>query len=189
MKTWRAAILAVLVLAAGLVAGTAMAETHAGTGNAEVYVGWYWPDDDDPLSLDDFTYGVRLGATIRDRFGLSATVGRYEADDATSAVSVDVEQTLLDVSFEWLVTPDSRAVFVVYGGPGYAWADSDTVTVAGKTTIDDSFFTAHVGLGARISLGDRFYIRPDARVRWLDTTDEPIDWEATFALGWYIGAP
>ncbi len=47
--------------------------------------------------------------------------------------------------------------------------------------------TAHLGVGAKIELNDKIYLRPEARVLWLEQIDHARDWEATIGLGFNIG--
>ena len=158
------------------------------TGNLEVFVGWYTPEDDIPdESLDDVTYGMRGGFNFTKHFMLQFGAQMFSTDYSTPAGDVDVDQWMFDTSFGWYVNPDSRAVFLVYGGPGWSNTDMDFPVVKDES---DSSLSAHVGIGGVISFGHRFYLRPDARYRWIDgddNSDSRGDWEATLGFGWALG--
>jgi hypothetical protein len=123
----------------------------------------------------------------------NGTVRNFSERPAVAAKNgMGLDAFLADLSFEWLVNPDDRAVFQVYGGPGYGWVNFDPPT--GKDD-DDNVLTLHFGVGAKISITDEFYIRPDARIRWFDADEDPAggpddshtDLEATIGFGWYLG--
>lgn len=185
------------VLALGLGATPAVADVDGGTGDFEVYAGWLWPDEPSGVDLDDATYGIRLGYNVTEHFGILGSLGYWDSSDAVTGGVVDERAWFFDVSFEWIVNPDSNSVFVVYGGPGFAsWDASFDAKAVGfaDASWDGDDLTAHVGFTGRLGNGGRWYVRPDVRVRWLDTgndvfddTDDQFMWEATVALGWYLG--
>lgn len=170
---WTTIAVAVLLM---LIAG-GPAEAQAGEGNFELYLGYYFPDDTDVG--EDLTYGVRAGYRFADAFGLQGTLGRFETD----VFSINVELILADLSFMWFTNPGSHAEFFVYGGPGWAFVKADAF---GLQVSEDSL-TAHVGLGVMIPIGDKLYLRPDARARWFEQGDNETDLEATLALGFRFG--
>lgn len=189
---------AILAATLGAFATDAQAETYPGTGEFEIYAGWFWPDEEGDTNLDDLTYGVRLGYNFTEHFGLSGTLGYWEADDTAFGGFVDSDALFFDISFEWLVNPEDLAVFVVYGGPGLVSTETSFVDPGDFTKnflVDGEEFSVHFGLGARISAGERWFLRPDVRLRWFDDghplngNDEELSWEATFGVGWYIGEP
>ena len=151
-------------------------------------VGWYSPDEDVPgQDLDDLTWGLRGGFDFTKHFRMQLGAQNFSTDYDTVPGQVDIDQWMLDLSMGWNVNPDSKAVFTVYGGPGWASTDVDFPVL--KDTSDSSL-TAHVGLGLRVQIANRFYIRPDARWRWIDgddKSDDRNDWEATLGFGWTLG--
>lgn len=203
-----------LALAFAASLAPARAEIVGGSGEIEVFGGWYWPDDDS-TSLDDLTYGIRGGINFTPAFGMMLGLGYTEADDSAVVVGVlpgpvlygpgrvDTEQWHADLSLVWNVNPDSNAIFQILGGIGYAERDV-TFKVAGVkpfSTQNNESFTAHFGLAGRFQVTDTFYIRPEARLRWFDqdplevkdglggkTKDQDrLDYEATIAFGWALG--
>lgn len=192
----RWALAGALTLTMTVGATPALADVDAGTGEIEIYAGWLWPDEDSGTDLDDLTYGLRLGYNVTEHFGIMGSLGYWEGSDtvAAGAYKLDEDGLFFDLSFEWIVNPDSRSVFIFYGGPGYAGWNADYNDKTGGLfpdfSIDDDVFTLHAGITARFQVTDTFYIRPDARVRWSDNdlrSDDSYDWEATLGLGWYLG--
>jgi hypothetical protein len=190
---WALAGALTLAMAAG--ATPAVADVDAGTGEIEIYAGWLWPDEESGTDLDDLTYGLRLGYNVTEHFGIVGTLGYWQAEDtvASGLFEQDTDGLFFDVSFEWIVNPDSEAVFIVYGGPGYAAFNADYRDKLGTGldfSVDDDVFTVHAGMTARFQVMENFFIRPDLRVRWSDSdlrSDDAYDWEATLGVGWYLG--
>ena len=183
-------------LAAALVAATfvigatsASAEVAEGSGELELYVGYLMPDESPGIDgADDIIYGVRGGYNFSPRGGFQGSIGRYDDDVDVVCVTppcpaIDVTQTMIDLSFLWHVNPAGRAVFNVYVGPGWTFADA---SLAGVSASDDSL-TAHFGLGAKVGVTDAFYLRPDTRFRWYEDSGADNEWEASLGFGWTFG--
>jgi hypothetical protein len=191
-----------LALAAAAVAPAASAAVADNTGEIELHAGWYFPDENIDESHDELVYGVRFGYNLAEHFGMQLDLSHFETDfdvpapgfPGLPAGDYDYDQFMADLSFEWQINPDDRAVFQVYGGPGYAWTDVDG---PGSFKADgDDFWSLHAGAGVQIGITDRFYVRPDVRARWFDTDgddnnafrdDTSVDWQGTVAIGWYLG--
>jgi hypothetical protein len=111
----------------------------------------------------------------------------------------DVTAFMTDLSLVWHVNPDDRAVFHVFGGPGFAWSTTEVPTIPDpKFEDDDDTFTLHLGVGVNIYATETFYIRPDLAGRWFAEDednvtgpgtdgDSHIDWQFTLGLGWEWG--
>lgn len=201
---------AALVLGASLVATSARAEVTDGSGNIEVYAGWYFPDDSGAgADYDDLTAGLRLGYVFTKHLGLQATLGWFEGDGtythpAYGKQTISPSIVPLDISLMGYINPDSRAVFTAYGGIGYAFQDADVdvncnvlpdpvddlcrADKGARESHTDDSFTLHAGVGAKIDVTESFYLRPDARVRWFeDREDNEMDWEVSLGFGWWLG--
>ncbi len=168
---------------------SAQAAVSADTGSLEIFAGWYSPDADVPgESLDDVTYGMRGGYNFTKHFMLQFGGQYFNTDYKTIPGTVDIDIWMFDISMGWMVNPDSRGVFHLYGGPGWSSVD---VSIPAAKDESESGLSVHVGVGVQIAATDRFYIRPDARYRWVDGdegSDDRNDWEATLGFGWYLGA-
>lgn len=154
------------------------ASAQAGTGAFELYGGYYFPDED--LLDDDLTYGIRGTYRWTDALAFEATVGRYEED---LGFGVDFELTLVDFSTAWTLNPGSPTEFAFFAGPG--WAFLDVSAPFGLSASDDTF-TVHAGVDLQIPLSDRIYLRPDARARYFEQSED-VDLEASVAIGFRIG--
>lgn len=190
---------ALLLATFAMAASIAHAETTAKTGNVEVVTGWYWPENGS-LSTDpdsDFTAGLRFGYNFTNRFGIQGNAQwlatSFERSAPFAGSSGDVTATIVDLSLIWNANPDDRAVFHVFGGPGYAWTNIDLTPAVED---DDDVFTLHLGLGASIYATKHFYIRPDVAVRWFSEDegstptvdgDGHTDFQFTVGLGWEWG--
>lgn len=164
-----------LLLAA---APPALASNHAGNGHFELFAGRYSPD----LGTGDeeTTYGLRGGYRLNDHFGLEAAVGRIEFSES----SLEGNVVLADLSLKYILDPGGRVEWVLFGGPGWAFVD---VRLHGLGEGQRDSFTAHAGVALEVNLGDRVYLRPDARWRWFEKGGGGADLELSLALGIRLG--
>lgn len=169
-------------------APAAQAAITEDTGNIEIFAGWYAPEEDIPgENLDDLTYGLRGGYNFTSHFMLQFGLQRFDTDYRVVGGTVDIDQWMFDVSFGWMVNPEDRGVFMLYGGPG--WANTDIDVPVGKD-FDDSSLSLHLGVAGLLEITPRFYMRPDGRYRWIDgdsNNDDRGDWEVTLGFGWALG--
>lgn len=139
----------------------------AQSGSLEIYGGVFDPDDTELT-----TYGLRGGYRANDRLGVEATVGIIDLEEVG-----DID--LIDLSVKaYLGNPTGKAQFFAFAGPGWARLDSPF--------FEGDSFTANVGVGADLHLGEVAYLRPDVRWRWFEDGDES-DFEVTLALGFTFG--
>jgi len=191
MRFNRWAVSATLVLAA-LVAPRAQAEITEDSGKFEIFTGWYFPDDmGTSENFDDLTVGLRGGYHFTQHFGMMFGVQAFQTDVEIGADELDVENWLVDVSFAWFANPEDKAVFTLFGGPGFVSRDFD-FKIASALDNETDGISVHVGLGGEIQCTEHFYIRPEALVRWIDGDDgtgidDATDWQVGLAWGWYIG--
>ena len=173
----RNSIVRALLLAGGLLllALPAGAQIQAGSAEFEVYGGWYIPASVD----NDVTLGLRFGGNWTKSFNLQATIGYLDTTEEVAGVDVDFQMTFVDLSAGWNANPDSKAVCVLFAGPGWAWIDADSNSIAGN----DNSFTMNVGVALKYQATDKLYVRPDIRGRWIDQSGD-FDWEASIGLGW-----
>lgn len=175
-------------------------------GSAGLFGGIYEPDDD--LDRTE-VFGLRGGYRFAPNFGFEASLGRVDLadalpdeDDFLDFFSSDLQAELyaLDLSFQWFPTGSG---LVVFAGPGWSRVDAELdITIFGESfSFSDSedILTAHAGVGYEWEVGERFYVRPEARVRRFFGDDEPeeteglsisyqaTDYEATVTFGIRLG--
>ena len=173
MRNTRTMILALLV-AGGLLllALPAGAQVQAGSGEFEVYGGWYIPASVD----NDVTLGLRFGRNWTKSFNLQTTIGYLDTTEEIAGVEYDIQVTFLDLSAGWNANPDGKAVFVLFGGAGWAWVDTND-------PYNDNSVTLNGGVALKYLATKKFYVRPDVRMRWIEQSGD-VDWEASIGLGW-----
>src|SRR5688572_14153413 len=110
-----------------LFAPKANAEITEDSGKFEIFTGWYFPDEmgSSGDNWDDPTFGLRGGYNFTQHFGIGFGVQEFMTDQDFGPDNLDVEYWLVDVSFAWFVNPEDKAVFTLFGGPGYASRDWD----------------------------------------------------------------
>lgn len=200
-----------ILLMVGLMLGGAPAPAGA-QGSFGVTGGIYLPEDDE---LDNTEIlGIRGGYRFAPQLGIEASLSRVELIDgfpendepSIPELEINLQADLynLDLSLQWFPRGGNLLVFA---GPGLARIDVKAEFRFLSTTIRDSvsseIFTAHAGLAYDWRISERFFIRPEARVRrYFD--DEPsrseeqgtflsifydaTDYEAAVTFGWRIGA-
>jgi len=176
----------------------ANAEITGDSGKFEIYTGWYFPDPvdvSDNSGWDDFTAALRGGYNFNQHFGMGFAVQAFMTDQDMGADDIDTEYWLVDVSFAWYANPEDKAVFTVFGGPGYAMRDWEW-DIAKANDFDEDGFAGHFGIAGEIQCTEHFYIRPEAMLRWIpgngDTPygndiEDSTDWQVGVGWGWYIG--
>lgn len=194
------------LLAAGVMLAGATAPARA-QGSFGVSAGLYQPDDN--VLERTRVYGLRGGYRFRPNFGFEASLSRVDLLDelpggqSLPGVQVDLQSDLytLDLSVQWF----PRGGLVVFGGPGAARLDTELrATFRGQTLSESdtlNIFTAHLGVAYEWPLTDRFFVRPEARVRHYFDDDEAeasaddslavsyeaTDYEASVIFGWRFG--
>ncbi len=144
----------------------------------EFYGGYHFSDT---TEIDDSgAAGFRYTLPAAGQLGFEISLGwqDFQAEAPGLIASGDL----------WLV--DFSAVAQVGSGPlhvfaGIGWANAEFTArgpFLGGFFFEDSF-TANAGFALKIPMGSGGgYLRPDARVRWFDRTDD-LDYETTLAFG------
>ena len=187
------AVAAVYVLVAlGLLGTPFLApEAQAQGKEGELWVGSYHPD---PSGLDDdLSFGLRTIFRRPDGLGMGIELGYVSASgDVTSGGvtgSVDWDSFFVDGVFDIPIGGSKKVMPAFTFGTGLAFSgvDSSVEGRVGSVDVDDledTTFTVQAGFGVRILLGDAFYIRPAARVRWFEARgDEDLDTEYLIGFG------
>lgn len=209
MRTKPVSVCAILLFAGAVLGGAPV----GAQGYVGVSAGLYQPEDAEQDVTQDFD--VRVGYRIRPALGFEWSLSRVSLadtvpfqDDPTipgidfDEISLQLDLYNLDLSLQWF---PGKGNFVVFGGPGISLLDSElTVTFLGGTGTDPdntTLVTAHAGLAYVWRIKDRFFIRPEARVRHYFGTEvnEPdrveafyysykaTDYEAGLTFGWRFG--
>jgi hypothetical protein len=166
----------ILVRSMVLVMGMALGGVSApawGQGYLGVAAGVYDPDDESQERTE--VYGLRGGYRFRPQLGVEASLSVVDLGDTIPEddppipdfdIDLEVELYTLDVSMQWFPRGGN---LVVFGGPGAARIRARSeVSFFGGTFSDSTtsnIFTAHAGLAYSWQISDRFFLRPEARVR------------------------
>jgi hypothetical protein len=180
MSRWMVGAVGVIALTW---AGASRAEVAGKTGEIEIFGGEYFPGGNS--NLDGPIYGVRGGWNSTDHFGFQGSLEHYSKTKS----GAKLEGWWLDFPFEYHFNPKARAVFLVSGGPGYMNAKL-SVSAPSPAHASNDQWTLNAGFGAKIRLGKKFYVRPDARWHWYSDASgsgDDTDWEATVAFAWTLG--
>src|SRR5262245_56244321 len=153
--------------------------------------GLYEPEDDELDSTEVF--GLRGGYRFHPNFGLEGSLSRVDLLDEHKRLIIDFSSDLqvdlynLDLSLQWF---PRGGRFVVFGGPGVARLDSEIEVIFFGQTFSDSdtseIFTAHAGLAYDWQFGDRFFLRPEARVRrYFDEKEDETVYRQGLSVSYY----
>ncbi len=199
-----------VLLIGGLVLGSVPAPVWA-QGHFGISAGLYQPEEENGSEVDRTeVFGIRGGYRFHPDFGFEGSLSRVDLADAIPAddelffdFDLQLDLYALDLSLQWFPRGGN---FVVFGGPGVARLDAElTVTFFGETisaSDTSDVFTAHAGLGYEWKISDRFFIRPEARVRryfddeieeaeleeGLALSYDATDYEAVVVFGWRFGS-
>lgn len=191
-----AGLLVALLAATG---SPARAEVLEETALIEVFAGSYDPDPEG--ADDDTSFGVRLGFNTNPHFSFIAELSTLSSDGDFSdpgppAVAGDFDYDLvsLDFSFYWNIDPEGRWVTSLYGGVGFSFVELDAEAVIEDAIrvringLEDDSVTFHAGASEQLWLTERFYVRANYRLRFIeDRDDDETDTEVTVAAGWRLG--
>ena len=150
----------------------------------ELYGGYYDPGLDE---LDnDVTLGLRWGGRVNPSWGWELSAGFFDlngdANRPLEGLAGDASGYFGDFSGVWYVAGSN---FGLLGGLGFATVDVDVI---GTTEdVSDDAFTYHFGTFYEWDLGDKFFLKPQVRVRKFEgDTYEKSDTEYALGLGWKI---
>jgi len=201
--TW---IIAILLFTGLVFAGAA--EPVRAQGYFGIAAGLYQSEEKDADRTEVF--GIRGGYRFHSNFGLEGSLSRVDLSDAFSQdvpaipeIGFDLQADLynLDLSLQWF---PGGSNFVLFAGPGIARLDTEVrVRFFGQTASASDrsdIFTAHAGLAYEWQINDRFFVRPEARVRrYFDddggeaSPEDPLvvsykntDYEAGVTFGWRL---
>ena len=184
-------VAAILVLCGPVASPAAAADGDTGV---EVFLGWMDPG---PGLVDENpTAGVRWTDMLSERVGLQVSLGYFngeldtpDVNDPVFDYSFDSESVFLDLGGVLDLAPRADISPKLVAGIGWAWVHvdeyADTVLPEDDLEgISKDSLTAHLGLFVTIDLGERLYLAPGIRGRWIENrADDEIDLQASVALG------
>ena len=154
-----------------LAAALAAAPVARADGSLQLFGGQFLIDSAISSGSTLDVLGARAGWELAPGWAVEGSVSRMDEGP--------VDFYSGDLSLRWTRHPEDRARFYLLGGPGLFRAELDD-DVLGDA---DDELTAHLGVGVEIGLGERFLLRPDVRLRWIDGGDDDVHTEATVGIG------
>jgi len=160
---------------------------------AGIYGGTYDPGPDEILD-DHSIFGLRFGRMMTNRVALGASLGFVSPDsleplDPDLNGQLEASFTLIDLNVTYALRPKSRFGLLVGGGIGGAFisADGHIDEPGGELFFEDvtsDSLTLNVVAGAVFNVGEKFYIRPQLRMRWFEAReDDQVDQEMSLGFG------
>lgn len=183
-------LLVLALLAAPVFASAARAQGKEGK-EGEIWVGSYQPD---PSAMDsDISFGLRSILRRPDGLGFGGEIGYVSlSGQATSGAvtgDLDWDAFFLDGIFDLPIGHGKKAMPSFFFGTGLVFANVDS-SVGGRIgsievdDLDGTSFTVQAGFDVKFAVGDHFYLRPAARVRWFEARgDEDLDIEYILGFG------
>jgi len=181
------ALFVLAVLGAPFLAPAARAQGKEG----EIWVGYYQPD---ASAMDsDISFGLRSLFRAPDGLGFGVELGYVSVSgEATSGGvtgSLDWDAFFLDGIFDLPIGHSKKAAPSFFFGTGLAFANVDSKVEGriGSINVDDldgTSFTVQAGFDVKFTVGEHFYLRPAARVRWFEARGgEDLDTEYVLGFG------
>ena len=118
-------------------------------------------------------------------FGWQVSTSLFDANGDVAPAGLDpfigdVNVWLVDASIQWF---PGGGNFALFGGLGFATVDVDIVGT--PPDVSDDSLTYHAGVSYLWQVGEKFYVRPDVRVRDFDgDLYDNLDTEAAIGFGW-----
>jgi hypothetical protein len=180
-------LIALMLLAAPVFVPAALAQGKDG----EIWVGSYQPD---PSFLDsDVSFGLRSLVRRPDGMGFGGEIGYVslsgKATSGATTGSVDWDAFFIDGIFDVPIGHGKKAIPSFTFGTGLAFQSvhSKVEGRVGSIEVDDldgTSFTVQAGFGVKFVVGQHFYLRPSARVRWFEARGgEDVDTEYIIGFG------
>jgi opacity protein-like surface antigen len=203
LKSTRARLGLVAIIAVMLRGVPALAEEQAGTHSIEIFGGELFGDNlthapvsgSTPRVNDNATFGARYNYNITDMWGIQVSGGYSPTRAARVASGNDnLGITTVDLDAVWNITPQYPIVAYAFAGGGYAWANLNRPiegVINGRSVVitDCNGFTANVGIGAKYYMTNHVFIDLQARYRYLNrlvnNSNQNLNMaEATLGVGW-----
>ena len=170
---------AAAAVAAALLAFAPASQAAELKNGAEISFGASYSSNDEDSQFDLSSWGLRYHYDFNDRWGIE---GAYTNQDQDS-IDADIYEASARFTF---FENDRVRVFGLAGAGVFSY---DYVFFVGEDALvvgNDDVAVYHLGIGAEVNLGDRFYLRPDLRQRWavdfFSAYDDSTS-EATLAFG------
>jgi hypothetical protein len=162
---WFSRVLAMAAAALMAAPSAASAQSDARRASFDLFGAYVRPVDSD-ADADTEAFGLRGGY----RF-----TGPWALEGSLSRLNEDVDLWFADLSAKAYFVHHDRFEVYALAGPG--------IFRVSEGDFEEDETTVHVGLGAEIGLGERAFLRPEVRGRWL--ADELIfdDGIADYSLG------
>lgn len=168
----RTPLSAALILAAGLAFTAPPSFAQGDSLYFEGFAGLGFADID--VGDNETAFGLRGGYRFDQTWGVEAALSQTEVG------FVDIN--FIDLSARRSLTGNGDTEVFVFSGFGLVRVEIDTPFFSDS----DSDFTFHTGIGLDYALGENFYLRPDARLRWLatDAAGDSLFSEVTLGVGY-----
>jgi hypothetical protein len=198
---WCWEVLLVMAFLVGSAAAPAGAqEKQVGQKHVGLSAGLYQPQEEDT----DFTgvFGARAGYRFLPDFGFEASLSGADLaatlpDADTSGDPIvdfqfDFYALNLELSLQWFPKYSWSRNVIVFGGAGMSRLEADISGIIFDIPITDkdvsNIFTVHTGIAYDWRVGDRFFLRPELRYRYLVDDDE-FDANDSFTLVYDASGP
>ncbi len=139
----------------------------------EAFGGRFFGEND--LDEDFGVYGLRFGRRFGEHWGAELSFSRLDEDFS------GVEYLFADLSAKRFLNDGEKVDFYLSGGIGdFRVSFGDNVFFE----EEDDAFGVHLGFGLEADFGERFFVRPEIKQRWIDQDGfDDLHGEATFSLG------
>lgn len=140
---------------------------------------WYNPTQEPRLEI--FLSSVFANSTSEGSFGIRGALplkNRWHFEGSLSRIhDRNVDLWLVDLSAKYYLRDRDRTDIYLVAGPGVFYSSD----------LDANETTLHLGVGAEIALGQRFYIRPELRGRWFtDRLGDSNFGDLSVGFGWRL---
>ncbi len=141
---------------------------------AEVAIGAHYAENSSGNDIEFATGALRYHYAFNERWGIEGSFTRQKLDFTRS--------DFFELSARFTFFQNERVGLFAFAGGGLLRYDYDYPIIDGSRFEGTEEASAyHAGIAVQIALGDRFYLRPELRQRWLIDLFGPFDEESSEA--------
>lgn len=120
------------------------------------------------------TGGLQARFPLGDMFAIEGSIEVHSSEFEDG--DIEIIQWPVQATLIWFILPKAKITPYALGGLGWYYTTSDfsgsLSSVSGDT---ESMFGAHLGLGARLQLGDKMSLNGDLRYIFLEPNDDALE--------------
>ena len=129
-----------------------------------------------PADSDEGTWmaGLQVRFPLSPMFAIEGSIDFHSSEFSDG--DIEVIQWPVQVSLLWFILPKAKITPYVLGGVGWYYTTTDfSGSLSGVDSDTESMFGAHLGIGARLSLGQSLSLNGDLRYIFIEPNGDALE--------------